>query len=140
VTLWYPELATGHDVIDAQHRAVCSAIELLRVTRFQVDVQHIIDDLGDHFTAHFGEEEALMVRVGYPEADIMEHRMRHLEFFDVFINLRARLRAAEFAVGRGRVPRGHGSLADRSHLRLGQAPSRSHPGPSSWSRLTGAQH
>lgn len=79
-------LITGQTLIDEQHSNILAFVE--RLIREDSDIRVAINVLLEHFTSHFGEEEKLMESIGYP--DLWEHRRQHLNFFDVFVNLRAK--------------------------------------------------
>ena len=79
------ELVTGNTLVDEQHRAILAALKSLWETR---DIDAAVQSLSEHFSAHFACEETLMEAAGYP--DEPQHRMAHLEFFDIWLNARAR--------------------------------------------------
>jgi hemerythrin len=79
-------LVTGQALIDEQHANILSFVE--RLIREDSDIRIAINVVLEHFTSHFGEEEKLMESIDYP--DLWEHRREHINFFDVFVNLRAK--------------------------------------------------
>lgn len=81
---WDDALATGFDDVDLQHKKLLLIIE---------DVKGLLDETGkdyelrmakdlkrltDYTAYHFGEEESLMERYGYPGLDA--HRKEHAAF------------------------------------------------------------
>lgn len=76
---WSSKYLTGIDVVDADHRALFGAINALheRVTEgaASADIEATLDMLADYVDGHFGREEALMERAGYP--DLVEHMSTH---------------------------------------------------------------
>lgn len=81
---WDDALATGFDDVDLQHKKLLLIIE---------DVKGLLDETGkdyelrmakdlkrltDYTAYHFGEEESLMERYGYPGLDA--HRKEHATF------------------------------------------------------------
>jgi hemerythrin len=89
--LWQPEMAVGDPIIDQQHKAICDFMDVLLVDvrvgkpRFP----EALEFLRGHFTSHFAVEEEFMREEHYPGYDY--HHGEHLQFFDVFVNLKAHI-------------------------------------------------
>jgi hemerythrin-like metal-binding protein len=81
-----PELLTGNALVDQQHANILLYVDKLLEDR--LDTRLAFNLLLEHFTSHFLEEEKLMADAGYPEAWL--HRLCHIAFFDIFVNLRAK--------------------------------------------------
>ena len=65
---WNPELDTGIDVIDQQHRRIVDYINALEAANGDHDrraVGGILDDLVDYTMSHFAFEESLQEEAGY---------------------------------------------------------------------------
>lgn len=67
---WDASFETGNEMVDEQHRSSLVMINELRMAiadREPIAVQEdILGRVIDHLTAHFTDEEALMLSVGYP--------------------------------------------------------------------------
>lgn len=81
-----PDLITGHEVIDQQHANIITYLS--KMLSGEMDARLAFSLLLDHFTSHFGLEEELMEETEYP--DRYMHKLEHMNFFDVFVNLRAK--------------------------------------------------
>ena len=79
---WTPDLATGVELIDEQHKQLIERMnELDRAVRFSRGVPKIIktlDFLIEYTDFHFGTEERNMVELDYPQLEY--HRGQHAEF------------------------------------------------------------
>lgn len=75
---WKPAYASGHTLIDAEHRELFSLANTLlaRLTGPQGEAFELaFDALLDHVVAHFAHEEAILQTLGY--ADFNAHAARH---------------------------------------------------------------
>ena len=66
--VWSPELDTGIDVIDQQHRRIVDYINALEVANQAHDRQAVgdtLDELVDYTMSHFAFEESLQEEAGY---------------------------------------------------------------------------
>lgn len=77
---WSPDLETGNEDIDAQHRSLFALANELEDALgggdFDVDtVENAIYGLTDYVVEHFSDEEALMAEVHYPA--LATHRSLH---------------------------------------------------------------
>jgi methyl-accepting chemotaxis protein len=76
---WDQMLATGHAVLDDDHRQLVALVNRLadRVVdhKGEDDYLSLLDELVAHTRAHFGREEQLMAECGYPDADA--HKSQH---------------------------------------------------------------
>jgi hemerythrin len=82
VLTWSPELATGIQVIDDQHRQLLShageALEALgRRDRREV-IERTLSFLMSYVRYHFASEESHMLRLRYPRLE--EHRAEHRDY------------------------------------------------------------
>lgn len=76
---WDPEWATGHPVIDEQHRRLLAEFnDFIEASRGEVHSQHVanlLEFLADFLDAHCEEEEIQMRATGYPR--LQEHKAYH---------------------------------------------------------------
>jgi hemerythrin-like metal-binding protein len=76
---WDEMLATGHAVLDNDHRRLVAMVNRLadRVVNHkgQDDYVSLLHELVAHTRAHFGREEQLMAECHYPDADA--HKSEH---------------------------------------------------------------
>jgi hemerythrin len=88
--LWDPSLAVGVAEIDEQHRELFAALGRLHVALQRRcapgEVQPLLDFLDSYAAAHFGTEERLMERRGYPR--LAAHVAQHRSFVDACARLR----------------------------------------------------
>ncbi len=89
---WTPDLATGIDLIDEQHRGLYAAVaqlhEAMRSGRVG-DLSATVDFLERYAVEHFAAEEATMEEAAYP--GLTEHRAEHAAFVTAFLAHKARL-------------------------------------------------
>jgi len=67
--IWSPDLNTGIDVIDHQHRRIVDFIndlEAAQVLGDQKQIRQVIFDCVDYTLSHFAFEESLQEEAGYP--------------------------------------------------------------------------
>ncbi len=96
---WVPELETGIDIIDEQHRRIVDYINELdqaRQTGNANDVKHVLEKLVDYTITHFQFEEELQERAGYPF--VKAHRRVHAIFTKRVGTFQARARTGEDVV------------------------------------------
>ena len=93
VLTWNESLSLGVISIDAEHEAMLGMLNAvldpggdLRTAR---DAVEFVDRLLGFAIAHFGHEEALMQRIGYPELD--SHRRAHVKLREQSRYLRSML-------------------------------------------------
>jgi len=81
-TTWTPDLITGHELIDTQHRQWINAVNALfdaqRGGQGADEVEKVMAFLADYTAKHFAEEEALQEKYGYP--DYPGHKRIHTDF------------------------------------------------------------
>ena len=81
---WPGTLATGHRVIDDEHRFLVGITNSLAAALEAGDgagsVRQVVCDLLDYATEHFSHEESLMDRHRYPGAD--GHKLEHSALLD----------------------------------------------------------
>ncbi len=86
---WTPDLDTGIDIIDFQHRQIVDYLNHLEVALTSGDrkgVGRVLDDLADYTESHFAFEESLQEEAGYKLAG--PHKTTH----EMFIKRLARYR------------------------------------------------
>lgn len=78
---WDPSLETGDPTIDHQHRTLFALVNKLRDAAVgghaNQAVGAVLDELATYVATHFGEEQRLMARTGYPIDEIMAHTHAH---------------------------------------------------------------
>ncbi|MGE5503102.1 MAG: bacteriohemerythrin [Actinomycetota bacterium] len=81
---WHDDYSVGVNRIDSHHRRqfeiANSMLELVERKRGKAEVAEAMGMLAEYARFHFGEEERLMDRYGYP--DIATHRARHKRFLE----------------------------------------------------------
>lgn len=89
---WTEQLNVGIDVIDQQHRKLVDFINQLDDARTcgasQKVIGKLINDLVDYMIYHFGFEETLQEKVGYPY--IKAHQKMHVQIAKRVDELQAR--------------------------------------------------
>jgi len=79
---WDDKLATGHDMIDRQHKqlieALNSLVEACGQGQGRDKLGSTLEFLNAYIIKHFGDEEKLMDKYSYP--DYLTHRKYHEEF------------------------------------------------------------
>ncbi len=82
VLAWSPELATGIQEIDDQHRQLLShageALEALRRRDRREAIERTLSFLMSYVRYHFAEEESHMRRLRYPRLE--DHRAEHRDY------------------------------------------------------------
>ena len=93
-TKWDPNLATGHDIIDNQHKQLITAVNELfeahRSGKGPKAVERTMDFLVAYTIKHFSDEEKIQVKAEYPHYPV--HKQIHDEFKGVAQDLAATLR------------------------------------------------
>lgn len=88
---WNPELETGIESIDEQHRKAYSVLnELLEAVKARREKEVILgflDFLIDYVARHFSMEESIMEAYGYPGLE--DHRANHAEFAEDIAHISA---------------------------------------------------
>lgn len=83
VIAWDPSLATGDSMIDSQHQELYRIVnELYEACSEGVDQQRVdavLEQLLSYTVKHFGAEEDLMARTGYPSELLRAHVAIHDE-------------------------------------------------------------
>ena len=81
-TKWDPALATGHDIIDNQHKQLITAVNELfeahRSGKGRKEVERTMDFLVAYTIKHFSDEEKLQIKSEYP------HHLAHKQLHDGF--------------------------------------------------------
>ena len=90
---WTPDLAVGNAEIDGQHKElferVNTLLEAMREGRGRGEVHQTLDYLERYVVFHFGAEERLMARAGYPQLTVHQHL--HAEFIAELAQWKAEL-------------------------------------------------
>ena len=93
-TTWTPDLITGHELIDTQHRQWIKAVNDLfdahRNGQGADEVEKVMTFLVDYTAKHFAEEEELQEKHKYPEYS--GHHKIHVDFKGVVDGLASDLR------------------------------------------------
>ncbi len=80
--IWNQQLSVGVEAIDDQHKELINKINDLTETIFKgeekIKVVEFIEFLDNYVTAHFSQEEAMMLKADYPE--IVSHTREHAAF------------------------------------------------------------
>ena len=88
--LWTPDLSLGVEEIDSQHRELFSRADaLLGAVNSGVAAQETFRTLaflGEYILEHFGCEERIMAKSGYPAAE--KHRAEHAGLIEAYERLR----------------------------------------------------
>ncbi len=100
---WTEDLSVGIEEIDEQHKELISRInDLVDSVRQHVckyKIGDVIKFLDEYIFVHFGDEEGLMIRYGYP--DYPAHKAQHEYFIREFADLRKELEKLEGGKKRG---------------------------------------
>jgi hemerythrin-like metal-binding protein len=79
ITSWNPNLSTGHDDIDDDHRLLIDAMNRVYDALMQGDCAPVLHQalttLQSYVDQHFRREEAWMRQLGYP--DVAQHMREH---------------------------------------------------------------
>jgi hemerythrin-like metal-binding protein len=79
---WTPDLAVGHVEIDTQHKElfvkVNALLEAMHAGKGRDEVESTLTFLERYVVHHFGTEERMMARAGYPE--LTHHKAQHAAF------------------------------------------------------------
>ena len=86
---WEPELETGVERVDQQHRELFRLVNMLFDHDQGTDVKETLKFVGDYVMQHFADEEALQVASRYP--GLQEHKRLHNDFIRIFLDLKDRL-------------------------------------------------
>ncbi len=93
---WRPQLAIGHDEIDADHRYLILLINTVElVLRFPESPQHVLkafDELEHYAKRHFEREEIIQISWGYIHVD--EHKLEHRRLLQALTALRMKVETA----------------------------------------------
>lgn len=98
---WGVQYATGIESIDNQHRRLVNMINALQNALeqgYSVSIMvHIFDEIAAYTVYHFGHEEQLFAKFGYPEE--AEHGLEHQRLKDQALAMRDRLKAGDAEIG-----------------------------------------
>lgn len=99
---WSAQLSVGISQVDAQHQELVKAFNTLQVAmqegKGSDTVLKTLEFLGEYAVAHFGTEERLMRRHGYP--GLSEHLAAHAEFKQDFGRILAETRQTKYRVAK----------------------------------------
>lgn len=93
---WTPDLNTGIEVIDDQHRRLIeciNALEVVMASRNRAAIGEVLDRLVKNLLSHFTFEEALQVESGYKFA--APHKAMHAVFAKRVMTYRQRFKDGE---------------------------------------------
>jgi hemerythrin-like metal-binding protein len=100
---WTEDLSVGIEEIDEQHKELISRInDLVDSVRQHVckyKIGDVIKFLEEYIVVHFGDEEGLMQKYGYP--DYKAHKAQHEYFMREFAELKKELEKLEGGKKRG---------------------------------------
>lgn len=103
VLQWHEEYRVDVLRLDTQHRRLFeqanAILDAVDCGRELPEVLSLMDAMAEYARYHFGEEEALMVRYGYPEAE--SHRTRHARLMDLLGETRQQIQERGFAESAG---------------------------------------
>ncbi len=94
---WTEDLSVGIELIDEQHKELIARINDLvdsvkqHVCKYKIG--DVITFLEEYVVIHFGEEEGLMQRYGYP--DYPAHKAQHEHFMKNFQSLKKEMKKLE---------------------------------------------
>lgn len=98
--LWGPQYALGHAEIDGQHEKLVAIINRLHDEmgkgRGREAMRRVVGELDDYTRTHFVTEEALMDRLGYPDA--AKHKEQHLDFVATLFDITCKVESGRSAV------------------------------------------
>ncbi|MDR1359891.1 MAG: bacteriohemerythrin [Deltaproteobacteria bacterium] len=98
---WTPDLAMGIELIDNQHKMLCSYINALhravRQKTLESSGRDILDNLKKYTVSHFSTEEHYFSRSGYPDTE--RHKQIHRKFVDKVVSVEKQLLAGQIQVG-----------------------------------------
>jgi hemerythrin len=87
---WTDDLATGSEIIDAQHKELFNRINALleacRQGKGKTEIGGLMQFLDDYVVQHFSEEEDYMEKNAYP--GYARHKAEHLQFMENFRDLK----------------------------------------------------
>jgi hemerythrin len=91
--LWNDSLTTGVPLMDEQHKALISRIEIFDALCASGQTHRALDELlpqlKDYVQYHFSEEESLMQRLAQDYAGLQEHHAIHQRFMTRVVELEA---------------------------------------------------
>jgi hemerythrin len=95
--VWTPDLATGSDQIDGQHKQLFKAANALAEAMWdgkgQDEVSKTIDFLAEYTVFHFGDEERIMLENAYPGYTLQ--KQSHEKFISDITALRKKFEGGE---------------------------------------------
>jgi len=87
---WTPDLATGVELIDDQHKELFTRIndlvDAIKQHTCKYKISDVVQFLDDYIVLHFGEEEKMMQQYAYP--DYPAHKAQHTTFIANFTELK----------------------------------------------------
>ncbi|MEZ0574552.1 bacteriohemerythrin [Halodesulfovibrio aestuarii] len=98
--IWSDDLSVGINSIDEQHKVLISLINELhaamKARRSQDDILVVIDNLKNYTVTHFGYEEDLFAKHGYP--DTPAHLVQHRKFVSDVVDFEKGVRSGKLTV------------------------------------------
>jgi hemerythrin-like metal-binding protein len=93
---WDASLDLGVDAMNDEHKQILDAMNRIydatQAGRSGIEINRLVDQLGEVCARHFADEEAYMARIGYTGLTI--HRLIHQELLERFAGHAAEIRAA----------------------------------------------
>jgi hemerythrin len=94
---WTASMAVGVEEIDLQHKELFLRLNALlmamREGHGKDEIGRTLEFLEDYVVEHFGAEDKLMVKFGYPIQAAQAHRKEHAEFVRTFGELKREAQA-----------------------------------------------
>ncbi len=79
---WTTDLAVNNQLIDSEHQHLFELLDRyylgLKGDKDKMELLQLVKGLIDYAQIHFNDEEALMLRIGYP--DLKAHQQLHQQF------------------------------------------------------------
>lgn len=98
---WSDKYSVGVPAIDKQHqelfKQVNSLMEAMKAGRGREEIETIVSFLEKYVVIHFGDEERLMTRYGYP--DLATHKAEHAAFVRQFGAIKRDIAAGKITTG-----------------------------------------
>jgi hemerythrin len=95
---WTAALAVGVEEIDSQHKELFirlnSLLVAMREGQGKNEIAKTLKFLEDYVVEHFGAEDKLMVKYGYPIQAAQAHRKEHADFVRTFGELKTEAQSA----------------------------------------------
>jgi len=100
MSLWNDEFATGHELVDNDHKQIFSIVEDVlesSVKGSKEKNETAINFLAEYVVSHFAREEKLMDESDYPNT--LAHTKEHKDFMEVALKLKDDFDDGGYAIG-----------------------------------------